>query len=213
MVAVGTGGPTLLGTKLHAPRLRRGAVDRPRLTARLGDTRDRAPVTLVAAPAGFGKTTLLTSWLATEPRVAWFSIDAADNDPALFWAYVVAALRSVDPAVGEEAARILAASPGSVEPVVASLINDLDALADDVVLVLDDYHLVESDAIHEGLALLVDHLPPTAHLVIGTRADPPLPLARLRARGELAEVRAADLRFTAAAVSVDEPRPVAAIAA
>ena len=186
----------LLATKLHAPRRRRGLVDRPRLAARFGDGRDRPALTLVSAPAGFGKTTLLTEWLADVDRTAWFSIDAGDDEPGVFWAYVIRALRSVAPDVGEAAAAILAAAPASIEPVLASLLNDLDALDGDLHLVLDDYHLVGAPEIHEGVAFLLEHLPPTAHLVVATRADPPLPLARLRARGELLEVRAADLRFT-----------------
>ena len=196
MTAPVTGAAPLLGTKLHAPRRRRGLVDRPRLGTRLGDGRDRPSLTLVSAPAGFGKTTLLAEWLAGTDRTAWFSVDAADNDPSVFWAYVIRALQTVAPAVGETATAILASSPVAVESALASLLNDLDALDGDVHLVLDDYHVVEATQIHDGMAFLLDHLPPTVHLVVATRADPPLPLPRLRARGELLEIRAADLRFT-----------------
>ena len=150
----------------------------------------------MSAPAGFGKSTLLAEWRAGTGRTAWFSIDADDNDPAVFWAYVVAALQSVEPAVGRAAASVLGTSPGSVEPALASLLNDLDALEDSIVLVLDDYHVIESVHIHEQLTFLLEHLPANVHLVIGSRADPPLPLPRLRARGALVEIRAADLRFT-----------------
>ncbi len=170
---------------------------RERLTSRLGRGRQVPSLTLVSAPAGFGKTTLLAEWLGATGRTAWFSIDADDNDPAVFWAYVFAALQSVEPAVGRTAASILGSSAGSVEPALASLLNDLDTLEDGIVLVLDDYHLIDSTDIHEQLTFLLEHLPRQVHLVIGSRADPPLPLPRLRARGELVEVRAADLRFTA----------------
>ncbi|MDQ4089307.1 MAG: LuxR C-terminal-related transcriptional regulator [Actinomycetota bacterium] len=163
---------------------------RERLTSRLGGASQAPALTLVSAPAGFGKTTLLAEWLAGTGRTAWLSLDAGDNDPVVFWAYVVAALQTVvDPA-------ILASSPASVEAALATLVNELDALEDDLVMVLDDYHVIESAPIHEQLGFLLEHLPPNVHLVIGSRADPPLPLARLRARGELVELRAADLRFT-----------------
>ena len=186
----------LLGTKLHAPRRRGGLVRRPRLVTRLGEGRDRPALTLVSAPAGFGKTTLLAEWLGGTERTAWFSIDAGANDPPVFWAYVIRAFQSVAPGVGETATSILGTSPASVEPVIAALLNDLDALDGDVELVLDDYHVVESAEVHEGMTFLVEHLPPNVHVVIASRADPPLPLPRLRARGELVEIRAADLRFT-----------------
>ena len=194
-------GLPLLESKLHAPRRRRGVVARARLDQRL-DRDALPPVALVSAPAGFGKTTLLAAWLATgsTPRsTAWLSLDRRDSDPAVFWSYVVASLRKVGPEVGTDALAALQASPSSLDAVVASLLNDLAARpdADDVVLVLDDYHLVESLDVHESMLFLVEHLPPQLHLVVVTRADPPWPLSRLRARGELLEVRAADLRFTA----------------
>lgn len=180
--------PALLRTKLHAPRPRAGTVHRERLTSRLVAAGQVSALTLVSAPAGFGKTTLLAEWLGGVGRTAWLSLDAGDNDPVVFWAYVVAALQTVEPD--------LLASPASVESGLASLLNQLDALDDGVFLVLDDYHVIESVPIHEQLAFVLDHLPPNLHLVIGSRADPPLPLARLRARGDLVELRAADLRFT-----------------
>ena len=184
----------LLETKLHAPR-RRGVMARPRLRDRL-DRRDQPALTLVSAAAGFGKTTLVAEWFADGPATAWLSLDARDNDPAMFWTYVVAALRT---AVGEAVAStrsLLDGPPPSVDTVVATLLNDLHAVDHDVVLVLDDYHVVESIEIHESVAFLLDHLPANVHLVIASRADPPLPLATLRARGRLLEIRAADLRFT-----------------
>ncbi len=161
---------------------------RERLTSRLGGA-EAPSLTLVSAPAGFGKTTLLAEWLAGTGRTAWLSLDAGNNDRVVFWAYVIAALQTVEPA-------ILGSSPASVEPALAALLNQLDALEDDLVLVLDDYHVIASSDIHEQLTFLLEHLPPEMHLVIGSRADPPLPLPRLRARGELVELRAADLRFT-----------------
>jgi LuxR family maltose regulon positive regulatory protein len=180
----------LLESKYRVPGRRRGAVARPRLEERLG----AAALTLVSAPAGFGKTTLLTEWLADAPAVAWLSLDGRDNDPALFWRYVVAALRAAVDGVGEVAAQLLASS---TEAALAALLNDLDGLPTDLVLVLDDYHLIEAPEVHDGVAFLLEHQPPRLHLVLATRADPPLPLARMRARGRLVEVRAADLRFTA----------------
>jgi LuxR family maltose regulon positive regulatory protein len=178
--------------------------------ARLDQRLDRAtlpPVALVSAPAGFGKTTLLTAWLAGEDgddragqATAWLSLDRRDSDPAVFWSYVVASLQKVAPEVGSDTLATLQASqasPPSLETVVATLLNDLAALAHDVVLVLDDYHAVESLDVHESMLFLVEHLPPQLHLVVASRADPPWPLAGLRARGDLVEVRAADLRFTA----------------
>jgi len=184
----------LLETKLHAPR-RRGVVDRPRLRARL-DRGDQPTLTLVSAAAGFGKTTLVAEWFAAGPATAWLSLDARDNDPARFWAYVLAALQSVIPTAVAAARSLLEAPQPSIDAVVATLLNDLHAVPHDVVLVLDDYHVIDSPEIHGSVAFLLAHLPPHAHLVIASRADPPLPLATLRARGDLLEIRAADLRFT-----------------
>jgi LuxR family maltose regulon positive regulatory protein len=195
----GDAGPPLLGTKLHAPRRRRGVLARPRLTDRVADAR-LPPLTLVSAPAGFGKSTLLAEWFAGAPpgdrATAWLSLDAGDNDPARFWSYVVAAVRTVVPDAGQGALSLLRSSQ-PLESVVASLINDLADLAGDLVLVIDDYHLISAVELHETMAFLLERLPPQVHLVLAGRADPPLPLARLRARGDLLEVRAADLRFTA----------------
>ncbi|MGK5113029.1 MULTISPECIES: LuxR C-terminal-related transcriptional regulator [unclassified Geodermatophilus] len=190
----------LIETKLHVPRRRRRAVARPRLVERL-DRAEEASLTLVSAPAGFGKTTVLTEWLAALPpgerSVAWLSLDQRDNDPALFWSYLIAALRAAADDVGAAALALLQSPQPSLEAVLATLVNDLSALARDVVLVLDDYHVIEAREVHDGMAFLVEHLPPQVHLVIAGRADPALPLARWRGRGELLEVRAADLRFTA----------------
>src|SRR5271165_6551228 len=193
----------LLETKLYVPRSRRGLVPRPRLSEML-DRGTALKLTLVSAPAGFGKTTLLTEWLAaaaTVPAggrlVAWLSLDRGDNDPASFWTYVIAALRTVAPGVGESALSLLQASqPAPVEAVLTTLLNDLGAIAADIVLVLDDYHVIDAREVQEEMAFLLDHLPAGLHVVIASRADPALPLARWRARGELAEIRAAGLRFT-----------------
>ena len=189
----------LLETKLHVPRRRRGLVARPRLSERLSRGAE-STLTLVSAPAGFGKTTLLAEWLAAaaaEGRsAAWLSLDQRDNDPALFWTYLVAALRTAAPGVGAGALSLLQSPQPPIEAVLATLLNDLSASSDDVVLVLDDYHVIDARDVQDGMAFLLEHLPPQMHLVIASRADPALPLARLRGRGELVEIRAADLRFT-----------------
>jgi LuxR family transcriptional regulator, maltose regulon positive regulatory protein len=187
----------LLETKLHPPQPRAGVVRRPRLAKRLAHGAS-SKLTLVSAPPGFGKSTLVAEWIAarraTEPA-AWLSLDPNDNDPTGFWRYVVAALRTAMPETAGDAVAVLESPEPQVERALRSLLNDLAALRQDVVLVLDDFHVVERPEIHDALAYLLDRLPPRAHLVITTRADPPLPLARLRARGELVEIRAADLRF------------------
>jgi LuxR family maltose regulon positive regulatory protein len=157
-------------------------------------------LTLVSAPAGFGKTTMLADWLGTGPAgggpSAWLSLDPGDNDPALFWAYFIAALRTALPGVGERALALLSSTEPPTEAFVVTLLNDLATISDRVVVVLDDYHVVEETHVRDGMTYLVEHLPPRVRLVIASRADPALPLARLRARGELVEIRAADLRFT-----------------
>jgi ATP/maltotriose-dependent transcriptional regulator MalT len=188
----------LLTTKLHVPRRRRGLVARPRLSERL-DRGGDAALTLVSAPAGFGKTTLLTEWLATADRrsTAWLSLDDRDNDPSTFWTYLIAALQTAAPRVAAGAFALLREPHASLDEVLTTLVNELDAAPDDLVLVLDDYHAIATPGIHERMAFLVEHLPPHVHLVIATRADPALPVARWRARGELVEVRADELRFTA----------------
>jgi len=194
----------LLETKLHAPRRRRTLVSRPRLSERLSRGGESA-LTLVSAPAGFGKTTVLTEWLAEwlaaapagERSVAWLSLDERDNDPALFWRYLVAAFDRVAPGVGSSALTLLQSPRPAADSVLAALLNDLGAIPKDVVLVLDDFHLIGEREVQDGIAFLLEHLPTHIRLVIAGRADPALPLARLRGRGELLEVRAAELRFTA----------------
>jgi LuxR family maltose regulon positive regulatory protein len=189
----------LLETKLFVPRPRRGLVLRRRLSERL-DRGAEAKLTLVSAPAGFGKTTLLAEWLAAwadDRRAAWLSLDQSDNDPRSFWIYLIAALQTVEPGVGAGALALLQSpQPPPIETILATLLNELSTTPKDVVQVLDDYHVIDAREIQTGMAFLLDHLPPRLHVVIASRADPTLPLARLRARGELVEVRAADLRFT-----------------
>ncbi len=190
----------LLATKLHVPGPRPGFVPRPRLADRLDEGLGRGLV-LVCAPAGSGKTALLADWARRGRRpLAWLSLDAGDNDPARFWRHAVAALDGVCPGIGERVGPLLGPPPPpSFEPLVTALINDLTARPElgDVLLVLDDYHLVASQQVHASVSFLLEHLPPGLHPVLASRADPPLALARLRARGQLAELRAAELRFSA----------------
>ncbi|HEU4947070.1 MAG TPA: LuxR C-terminal-related transcriptional regulator [Kribbella sp.] len=189
----------LLSTKLTVPRLRPDRLVRSRLTDAL-DVAMTREVILVCTPAGFGKTTLLADWAtsATGP-VAWLSLDPDDNDPVRFWRYVVAALDRARGGLGERLLPVLTGSGArSGHSVVTAVINDVEAQDDDVVLVLDDYHVIDSPAIHDGLVFLVNHMPRRLHVAIATRRDPPLPLWRLRARHQLAELRAADIRFTLA---------------
>jgi len=187
----------LLATKLNVPRTRPDHLGRSRLLRRLDQGMARELV-VVCTPAGFGKTTLLADWAASARwPVAWLSLDPEDNDPVRFWRYVVAALDRVAGGLGERVLPLL--RPPSVmssQGVVTALVNQLQAGSGEVVLVLDDYHVMESQPIHDDVAFLLGHLPSRLHVVITSRSDPPLPLARLRARGQLVELRAADLRFT-----------------
>jgi LuxR family maltose regulon positive regulatory protein len=192
----GAEGTVLLTTKLHPPRRRRTLIDRPRLRD-LGTRATRPALTLVSAPAGFGKTTLVADWFSGEHTTAWLSLDPRDDDPERFWTYVLAALSAATADLSSDTAALLQGGGALLETVVATLINDLETASQDIVLVLDDYHVINDAAIHDSVAFLLDHLPPQISLVIATRADPPLPLAALRAAGDLLEVRAADLRFTA----------------
>src|SRR6266566_5027350 len=190
----------LLETKFYVPKWRRGLVPRPRLSDRLNRGAE-SKLTLVSAPAGFGKTTLLADWLAAVAvdgrTVTWLSLDQSDNHPASFWTYLIAALQTAEPHIGASAISLLQSpQPPPIEAVLTLLLNELGGMSTDLVLVLDDYHVIDARDIHDGMSFLLEHLPPRLHLVIASRADPPLPLARLRARGELVEIRAADLRFT-----------------
>ncbi|MEJ7816750.1 MAG: hypothetical protein WKF53_16395 [Rubrobacter sp.] len=154
-------------------------------------------LTLICAPAGFGKTTLISEWVAGCDRpAAWLSLDEGDNDPTRFLTYLVAALRTIAADIGEGVLGALQSSrPPPTESILTTLLNEIATVEDDFVLVLDDYHVVDARPIDDALAFVVEHLPPRVHLVIATREDPHLPLARLRARGQLSELRAADLRF------------------
>ena len=189
-------GIPLLKTKLYLPQWSVGLVSRPRLVERINPKRK---LTLVSAPAGFGKTTLLAEWVAAVPtrRVAWVSLDQSDNDPAIFWTYLITALQTIQPSLGERSCSLLQSpQPPPIESVLIALINEINAIEDPFALILDDYHAIATPAIHRGIAFLLNHLPGQMHLVISSRADPPLPLARLRGGGDLTELRAADLRFT-----------------
>jgi len=193
----------LLSTKLHVPRPRAQLVSRSHLTKRLQQEAERA-LTLLSAPAGFGKTTLLAQWFAESGTpVAWLSLEAEDNDPTRFLSYLIAALQTLDSQIGTTALALLRTpQPPSPETVLAVLTNDLvERDGDDFALVLDDYHVITADPLHRGMTFLLEHLPPQLHLILATRADPPLSLTRLRAGGQLAELRAADLRFGATEVS------------
>ena len=189
----------LLATKLHVPRPQPGVVPRPRLAQQLDDGLGRGLV-LVCAPAGYGKTVLLADWAQHGPQLAaWLSLDTGDNDPARFWRHAIAALDRVRPGIGERVAPLLGPpAPQSFDGLVTALINELaEPGADDVRLVLDDYHTIGAQPVHTSLEFLLEHRPPGLELVLASRSDPPLSLARLRARGQLTELRAADLRFTA----------------
>src|SRR6188472_1735626 len=201
----------ILAMKLHLPTSRRQLVPRPRLTEQLlADPRSMPRLVLIAAPAGFGKTTVLTQWLTTpEPnnahssavgpsrRTAWLSLDQDDSDPGRFLAHVIAALQTTNADIGADALALMDNDRDlMIEDVLVSLLNDLDTIAAPTVLVLDDYHVVDAPAVHEAVTFLLDNLPGQISMAIATRADPPLPLSRLRARDQLVELRAVDLRFT-----------------
>ncbi len=188
---------SILATKLYLPRLRPNVVSRPRLLERLNAGLHRK-LTLIAAPAGFGKTTLVSEWVEGIDRpTAWLSLDEGENDPTRFLAYLVTALQTIAATLGEGVLGVLQSSqPPPPEAILTALLNEITTLPDQFVLVLDDYHVIDAKPVDLALTFLVEHLPPQMHLVIATREDPLLPLARLRARGELTELRAADLRFT-----------------
>jgi LuxR family transcriptional regulator, maltose regulon positive regulatory protein len=189
----------LVATKLHVPELRPGTVSREALVRRLVEGGDRK-LALLCAPPGWGKTVLLSEWRAAPEEArpfAWVSLDPGDDDPVRFWSYVIGALRTVEPALGDEAlATLPSAGPSLVDAVLPSLLNELADMPRRLVLVLDDYHLVRNELIHASVTYLLRHLPRTLQLAIASRADPPLPLGSLRAEGEVTEIRAAELRFS-----------------
>jgi LuxR family maltose regulon positive regulatory protein len=189
---------SVLATKLFIPPGRENAVPRPHLTEKLLSGVGRpGSFTLVSGPAGFGKTTLLSEFISRLGRpVAWISLDEGDNDPIQFWTYLITACRSILEDVGESALELFnTQQPLPDDTVPTILINDLTTHDRSIVLVLDDYHAVQTPSIHAGLQFLLDHLPRNLHIIVSTRTDPPWPLARFRARNQLIEIRARDLRF------------------
>src|SRR5919112_3372583 len=189
----------ILATKLYVPPPRPSAVPRRRLAECL-DEGLRRKLTLISAPDGFGKTTLLGGWVAGLARpAAWLSLDEGDNDPSRFLAYLVAALQTIAADLGEGVLGALQSpQPPPTESILTALLNEITIIPDDFVLVLDDYHVIDARAVDDALAFLLEHLPPRMRLVISSREDPHLHVARLRAQGQLIELRAADLRFTPA---------------
>ncbi|MEM7346475.1 MAG: helix-turn-helix transcriptional regulator, partial [Chloroflexota bacterium] len=200
----------LLTTKLYIPRTRPGQrlVVRPRLLDQLNESLD-CTLTFISAPAGFGKTTLLSSWiqqLQSDPplkgitqKIAWLSLDESDNHPAHFLSYAIAALQTIHPDLGQPTFDLFTRYYPDIpsdEELLKSLINEIATIPDEFVLIFDDYHLINTQRTHDALTFLLDYQPPQMHLIIASRSDPPLPLARLRARGQLVELRATDLRFT-----------------
>jgi len=188
---------TPLRTKLYVPPLRSGWISRPRLDKRMDEGFERK-LTLISAPAGFGKTTLLVDWIYRHSiPAAWFSVDKGDNDPLHFLAYVILGLQSLEAGTGKAALTMLQSpQPPPIEPILINLLNDVSGISTDFALVLDDYHLVDDRPIHDMIAFLLENLPEQMHLIIATRADPPLRLARVRSQKLLTELRAADLSFT-----------------
>lgn len=187
----------LLATKLHIPAMAGQLVHRTALLDALSQS-CRSRLILLSAPVGWGKTTLLSQWALgadKDQRFGWLSLDASDNDPVWFWMYVIAALQKISPGVGTRAVELLTMGADPIQVVLPNLLNDLDAVARPIVLILDDYHMVVNRAIHEQVAFAVGRMPANLHVVLATRSDPLLPLARLRANGELVEMRSDDLRF------------------
>src|ERR1051326_8712441 len=189
--------PNLLVTKCTIPPVRGDLLPRAPLMERLNQS-GSLPLVLLSAGAGFGKTTLLAAWASQYPHpVAWLSLDLLDNDPLGFWSAVLSALRTRFPTVGDAAwAQVQAPQPLQMTPWLATLINDLAETAEEITLILDDYHVIEEPSIHASLQFLLDHAPARLHLVLSSRVHPPLALCRLRARGQLAELRDADLRVS-----------------
>ncbi|MEO0706186.1 MAG: LuxR C-terminal-related transcriptional regulator [Cyanobacteria bacterium J06649_5] len=186
----------LLETKLYLPKSSAGIISRPRLSDRI---HPQGKLTLDSAPAGCGKTTLLAEWVAAAPThpIAWVSLDPSDNASAVFWTYVITALQNIQPSLGERSLSLLQSpQPPQIESILMMLLNEIAAVEETVVLILDDYHVIETQAIHHGISFVLSHLPPQLHLIIASRTDPPLSLARLRSCGDFTELRVSDLRFT-----------------
>ena len=193
----------ILATKLYLPPAPLELVARPRLLGRLNDGLHRK-LTLISAPAGFGKTTLVSEWIGGGERPsAWLSLDERDSELTRFLTYLIAALQTVAAQTGERVLEQLRSpQPPPTEALLTNLLNEIAAITDEFLLVLDDYHLVDAQLVDEALTFLLEHLPPQMHLVMTTREDPQLPLPRLRVRGQLTELRATDLRFTAEETAV-----------
>ncbi len=192
---------SILATKLYIPPSRPKVVLRPRLVERLNENlRHRPGMTLISAPAGFGKTTLVSEWVTgCEQPAAWLSLDEGDNDPVRFLTYLIAALQRVEANLGEGILRVLQTSqpqPPPIDLLLTDLLNEIVNVPADFILVLDDYHVIDSKVLDRALTFFLEHQPPQMHLVLATREDPDLPLSRLRARGQVLELRAADLRFS-----------------
>jgi len=198
---------TLLQTKLYIPQLPATIVARTRLVELLDEgMHESHKLTLISAPAGFGKTTLVIEWTQNSDRpIAWLTLDEGDNDPTRFWAYFIAALQTIYEGIGDTAlAALHSHQPPPIETLLADIINEIAIITDPspknsvpgFSIILDDFHVLTNHQINETLTFLLDHLPPQMHLVLSCRADPNLPLARLRSRGQLTEIRAVDLRFT-----------------
>src|SRR6266481_5068579 len=187
----------ILATKLSIPPLRPNVVIRSHLIERLNEGLHHKLI-LISAPAGFGKTTLVSEWVeGIERPVAWLSLDEGDNDPTRFLTYLVAALQTIAATIGEGVSGVLhSPQPPPTEAILTALLNDITTIKDHFVLVFDDYHVIDAQPVDHALTFLLEHLPPHMHLVIATREDPPLPLARLRVGGHLTELRVTDLRFT-----------------
>lgn len=184
----------LLSTKLNIPRVRTSLVARPQLIKRL---QEEHALTLISTPPGFGKTTLLIEWLThRNNKAAWLSLDVDDNDPARFIAYVEAALDLARLNDGSDASDYFSAQMPDIKTVVSLWINSLNKVQHEVILIFDDYHVIQSQSVHDMITFLLEHRPPHLRLCITTRADPPLPLSKLRAQGELLEIRSSQLRFS-----------------
>ena len=192
----------LLQTKLYAPRPRPSFIPRSHLIEKLNQGLHRK-LTLISAPAGFGKTTLVSEWMAGCKRpFAWLSLDERDSDLTRFLTYFIAALQTVAPEIGKRVAGILdSPEQPPLESILTTLINEIVAIPEEFALVLDDYHVLDAPSVDHALTFFLEHIPPQMHLIIATREDPSLPLARLRVRGQLTELRVADLRFTPAEAS------------
>lgn len=188
---------SLLITKLHIPLVQSGLISRTRLLDRMYEGVN-GNLTLISAPAGFGKTTLLGEWIGSYGKpLAWLSLEREDNDPGRFWTYILAAFRTIQPDLGKDRIELQFTSPQSqIDFILTPLINEIAALPDPLLLILDDYHVIDSSSIQEGMIFLLEHMPTQLHLVIASRSDPAWPLAHWRTRGQLVELRAADLRFT-----------------